>query len=283
MKLSNLSGTNGGQAVLQIEAGSEGGFSPKIQLLQDSTIRTYLQYDKANDNFFILAPTGSVHLLAYNNTASFEVNNQNVEIKIDNNTKVKVQSNQVNINTDLKLNQNTLDFTSVGNHYMEFDDGTMDGILLSAFGFGDKPFFRANCSDGNGTVFELFKEKVIIYKQLVFNAGNNDTANIIYDTSNNLNFNIVETGEFRINKGADGTNYFKTIKQGGGANGRTFFFEQGGDNNTSNGGSFQTQCSQGKMVFQGDRNLVIYRPAGETPTVAFASDSSASSLSLIHI
>ena len=147
--------------------------------------------------------------------------------------------------------------------------------------------FRFHCgstaTDSNGQPTDaslklsIEKEQVIIYKSLVFNAGITDLASIKYNNAKLLSVNIVEGGEFRIDDISTNHNYFKTIAQGGGANGRTFFFEQGGDSGSSNGGAFQSQCSQGKMVFQGDRNLVIYRPAGETPTVAFASGNSASS------
>ena len=142
--------------------------------------------------------------------------------------------------------------------------------------------FRFHCgstaTDSNGQPttaslkLSIEKEKVIIYKPLVFDAGISDTAQIDYNNAKQLSVNIVEGGEFRIDSG--NSNYFKTIAQGGGANGRTFFFEQGGDDNQSNGGTFQCQCSQGKLKYQSDRNLVIYRP---DDSVSYASGGNASS------
>jgi hypothetical protein len=144
--------------------------------------------------------------------------------------------------------------------------------------------FRFHCgssaTDSNGQPTDaslrlsIEKDQVIIYNSLVFNAGITDTASITYNNAKLLAVNIVEGGEFRIDNGSTGSNYFKTIAQGSGANGRTFFFEQGGDSGQSNGGAFQTQCGQGKMLFQSDRNLVIYRPDS---TVSFASGGNASS------
>ena len=49
--------------------------------------------------------------------------------------------------------------------------------------------------------------------------------------------------------------------QGSGEHARGFIFSAGGDYNTTNGGDFQTENSVGRMVFQADRNLVVYRYA----------------------
>ena len=104
MTLKNLSGN----ALLKIQAGTSASYSPSVELIQDGEIRTYLKYDKSNNKFYILAPTGVIELLAYGGTGQININNQNVEIKIDNSIKLKVQSTQVDINTDLDMNGNDL-------------------------------------------------------------------------------------------------------------------------------------------------------------------------------
>ena len=167
-------------------------------------------------------------------------------------------------------------------HYIRYSNDNMDGIEVVGKGVGVKPIFRVASSNASPitTVIEALQDQIKFYKTLIFpsvSASGSDFSAIKYTSDKKLRISFPESGELRFDKEDNSVNYFKTISQGGGANGRTFFFEQGGDNNTSNGGAFQSQCSQGKMVFQGDRNLVIYRPAGETPTVAFASGNSASS------
>ena len=167
-------------------------------------------------------------------------------------------------------------------HYIRYSNDNMDGVEVVGKGVGVKPIFRVASSNASPitTVIEALQDQIKFYKTLIFpsvSASGSDFSAIKYTSDKKLRISFPESGELRFDKEDNSVNYFKTIKQGGGANGRTFFFEQGGDNNASNGGAFQSQCSQGKMVFQGDRNLVIYRPAGETPTVAFASGNSASS------
>jgi len=177
MTLLNLTGQTGGNAILKIQAGSEDSFKPQIHLFQNTTLRTLLEYDKANNKFLIKAPTGLIELSGYNGTSQILAGSQNVEIKTGGNLILKVQSTGITCSRILKLNQQRLDFTTAGVHYMEFNGSstTMDGILLSAFGGGSstpKPFFRANCSDGNGTVFEIYKEKISMYKPLHFKTTN---------------------------------------------------------------------------------------------------------------
>ena len=210
MTLSNISG-NGGHAILKIQAGTSTSFSPKIQLFQDNTVRTYLQYDKVNNKFFILAPTGEVHLLAYNGTASVEVNNQNVEIKTDNNIKVKVESNQVSINTTMSMggkiamNSRTINFGSAtdNNHQISYSasngggTGAMDGVIIRGYG-GNVPFFRLQeTATGSAglTVADFYKDKIRFLKPLLM------SGNLInFQTTNTNRENFIQFKE------ADGMN-----------------------------------------------------------------------------
>jgi len=151
MTLKNLSGTNGGNALLKIQAGTSASFSPQIELIQDGEIRTYLKYDKSNNKFYILAPTGVIELLAYGGAGQINIKNQNVEIKIDNSIKLKVQSTQVDINTTMSMsgkiamNSRTINFGGAtdSNHQILYSNGngTMDGVLVRGYG-GNVPFFR---------------------------------------------------------------------------------------------------------------------------------------------
>ena len=167
-------------------------------------------------------------------------------------------------------------------HYIRYSNDNMDGIEVVGKGVGVKPIFRVASSNASPitTVIEALQDQIKFYKTLIFpsvSASGTDFSAIKYTSDKKLRISFPESGELRFDKEDNSVNYFKTIAQGGGANGRTFFFEQGGDvspNRLSNGGAFQSQCSQGKMVFQGDRNLVIYRPDN---SVAFASGNSASS------
>ena len=183
-------------------------------------------------------------------------------------------TNKVVINKLLGMEAQPINLNSStdNNHQILWSGSGMNGVLVRGFG-NNVPFFRLQgTANGTHNVLDAYINKVVITKPLEFDAGISDKASIAYNNAKQLSINIVGGGEVRIDNG--GNNYFKTIAQGAGANGRTFFFEQGGDNNQSNGGTFQAQCSQGKMLFQGDRNLVIYRPDN---SVSFASGGSASS------
>ena len=154
--------------------------------------------------------------------------------------------------------------------------------VLFVKGFRRFPFPPAIIIESTGKCdllslkLSIEKEQILFYKSLVFPSlgGGTDFSSLNYSSDKKLTISFEETGEFRWDKSGSSHNYFKTIKQGGGANGRTYFFEQGGDSGSSNGGAFQTQNSQGKLLFQSDRNLVIYRPDS---SVSWASGGGASS------
>jgi len=88
---------NGGHAILKIEAGGSASFKPQIQLFQSTTLRTLLEYDKTNNKFLIVAPTGLIDLSGYNGTSQILAGSQNVEIKTGGNLIFKVQSTAVDI------------------------------------------------------------------------------------------------------------------------------------------------------------------------------------------
>jgi len=339
---------NGGQCILKIEAGGSASFKPQIQLFQSATLRTLLEYDKTNNKFLINAPTGLIEISGYNGTSQILAGSQNVEIKTGGNLIFKVQSNQVNINTILSMNQNAINLyaptdtnhqilysnqsgamngvlirgfgndvpffrlqgtsngthnvfdayinkvsmlkklemnnnqinlqTGTGNHYIKFSADEMDGVEVVGYGANASAIFRVACSNGSPQtkVLEVEQDQILFYKSLVFPSlgGGTDFSSLKYSNDKKLTISFEETGEFRWDKSGSSHNYFKTIKQGSGSNGRTYFFEQGGDSGQSNGGAFQTQNSQGKLLFQSDRNLVIYRPDN---SVSFASGGNASS------
>ena len=180
-------------------------------------------------------------------------------------------TNKVVINKLLGMESQPINLNSStdNNHQILWSGTGMNGVLVRGFG-NNVPFFRLQgTANGTHNVLDAYINKVVITKPLEFNAGITDTASINYNNAKQLSINIVAGGEVRIDNG--GVNYFKTIAQGAGANGRTFFFEQGGDSGQSNGGAFQAQCSRGKMLFQGDRNLVIYNPDN---SVAFSANDS---------
>jgi len=183
-------------------------------------------------------------------------------------------TNKINMLKPLHMNANLISFQPNNeSHFIQYSGVNMNGVEVAGFGSGLTPVFRVKRSSGSDPyILECERSKVILYKPLVFRIDNADTTtttNITIGSNSVLSVNIVESGEFRINNSSTNHNYFKTIAQGSGANGRTFFFEQGGDSGSSNGGSFQAQCSQGKMLFQSDRNLVIYNPDG---SVAFSAN-----------
>ena len=184
--------------------------------------------------------------------------------------KLSIEKEKVIIYKTLGMEQQPINLyaSTDTNHQILYSGSGMNGVLIRGFG-NDVPFFRLQGTSTTVNVLDAYIDKVVITKPLEFNAGITDTAQIDYNNAKQLSINIVEGGEVRIDNG--GANYFKTIAQGAGANGRTFFFEQGGDSGQSNGGSFQTQCSRGKMLFQGDRNLVIYNPDN---SVAFSANDS---------
>jgi len=187
--------------------------------------------------------------------------------KIDMLKKIEMNNNQINLQT------------GTGNHYIKFSADEMDGVEVVGYGAGAKAIFRVACSNASPQtkVLEAEQDQILFYKSLVFPSlgGGTDFSSLKYSNDKKLTISFEETGEFRWDKSGSSHNYFKTIKQGGGANGRTYFFEQGGDSGSSNGGAFQTQNSQGKLLFQSDRNLVIYRPDN---SVSFASGGNASSI-----
>ena len=386
---------NGGHAILKIEAGGSASFKPQIHFFQSTTLRTILEYDKANNKFLMNAPTGLIELSGYNGTSQILAGSQNVEIKTGGNLIFKIQPTQVDINrktviqptsdiytndefmlhvkpfqgkdcrvciesdmsnsggeshnpslifkqdgggikmeqginaanqfyffhpqssatwsrfrfhcgsaatdsngqpTDaslrlsiekdkidmlekLELNNNQINFqTGTANHYIKYSSDEMDGVEVVGYGAGASAVFRVACSNGSPQtkVLEVEQDQILFYKSLVFPSlgGGTDFSSLKYASNKHLTISFEETGEFRWDKSGSSHNYFKTIAQGGGTNGRTFFFEQGGDSGSSNGGAFQTQNSQGKMLFQSDRNLVIYRPDG---SVSYASGGNASS------
>ena len=177
MTLVNLSGTNGGHAVLKIRAGTSASFSPSVELIQDGTVRTYLQYDKSNNKFYILAPTGVIELLAYGGTGQININNQNVEIKIDNSIKLKVQSTHVDMNTKIAMNSQAINFSSAtdANHQILYSGssaggtGSMDGVLIRGYG-GNVPFFRLQATNPSlNNVLDASYDKVNIYKKMSMN------------------------------------------------------------------------------------------------------------------
>ena len=166
------------------------------------------------------------------------------------------------------------------NHYIQFSNtDDADGVEVVGYGAGAKAIFRVACSNASPQtkVIEAKQDEILFYKSLIFPSvgGGTDKAAIKYTSDKKLRISFPESGELRFDKEGSTVNYFKTIKQGSGANGRTFFFEQGGDTDTSNGGAFQSQNSQGKLLFQSDRNLVIYRRSDNS--VSFASGGEASS------
>ena len=58
------------------------------------------------------------------------------------------------------------------NHYMQYNGGTgIDGVEVGGFGFNNQAFFRAKNTDGNGTVFECFKEQISCSKKLNMNQN----------------------------------------------------------------------------------------------------------------
>ena len=180
-------------------------------------------------------------------------------------------TNKVVINKLLGMESQPINLNSStdNNHQILWSGSGMNGVLVRGFG-NNVPFFRLQgTANGTHNVLDAYINKVVITKPLEFDAGITDKASLTYNNAKQLAINIVGGGEVRIDNG--GVNYFKTIAQGAGANGRTFFFEQGGDSGQSNGGAFQAQCSRGKMLFQGDRNLVIYNPDN---SVAFSANDS---------
>jgi len=70
---------NGGHAILKIEAGGSASFKPQIHFFQSTTLRTILEYDKANNKFLVNAPTGLIELSGYNGTSQVLAGSQNVD------------------------------------------------------------------------------------------------------------------------------------------------------------------------------------------------------------
>ena len=189
MTLKNLSGTNGGNALLKIQAGTSASFSPQIELIQDGEIRTYLQYDKSNNKFYILAPTGVIELIAYGGTGRININNQNVEIKIDNNIIVKVQSTQVDINKNLFMNGNLISFQSNNtSHFIQYSNTDMNGVEIAGFGSSvvGSPLFRVKSSSGSDPiVLECERDRIEVKKPIYMNGN---LINFQTTNTNRLNF-----------------------------------------------------------------------------------------------
>ena len=185
MTLKNLSGN----ALLKIQAGTSASFSPQIELIQDGEIRTYLKYDKSNNKFYILAPTGVIELIAYGGTGRININNQNVEIKIDNNIIVKVQSTQVDINKNLFMNGNLISFQSNNtSHFIQYSNTDMNGVEIAGFGSSvvGSPLFRVKSSSGSDPIVLECERGRIEVKKPIYMNGN--LINFQTTNTNRLNF-----------------------------------------------------------------------------------------------
>ena len=105
--------------------------------------------------------------------------------------------------------------------------------------------------------------------------SNDGTGAITYiHSSKDLVLSKPSTGQFKFSSGS--VDYLRIFNSGTGTNGKALQFEMGGIAGQSDGGFFQAVCSQGRMVFQNDRNLVVYRPDN---SVQFASGVSGGSSS----
>ena len=108
--------------------------------------------------------------------------------------------------------------------------------------------------------------------QIILKSNDGTGAITFVHTSKDLVLSKPSTGQFKFSSGS--VDYLRIFNSGTGTNGKALQFEMGGISGQSDGGFFQAVCSQGRMVFQNDRNLVVYRPDN---SVAFSSGNSASS------
>tara|TARA_A100001015_G_C14974283_1_gene706532 strand:+ start:330 stop:1436 length:1107 start_codon:yes stop_codon:yes gene_type:complete len=178
----------------------------------------------------------------------------------DNNNIISFFTNRVELYKELFMQDNQINFrpNNDRNHTIAFSDSNMDGLLFRGWGGGGKTAFRFIASENTNTVMDLYYNKINMYKN-------------VFLTNGNLNIGNTNTQNTRI--------YLNCINGNSNSNARIEFHRSGNlacrigyepgyqkfelKNLTGKIEYYTTtdhdfQGPGGKLVFQADRNLVIY-------------------------